>query len=192
MIPPELRKPLLGIAAFTAALSIVAWSLEPTTPKKVEKLEQKAAEAKGKADEHAQTAAQADAKGSVDGRRVADAEAATARAKAELAALKRRMAEQPQPPTPVDPAPDLRAVVAKQDELIQAQGVQIEALKAQAVTLTTARDEWRAAFRAERDRADSLYLALEAQKAAAKGALWKGRIQGIAVGFAAGYVRARQ
>ena len=44
MIAPELRKPLLGIAAFTAALSIVAWSLEPTTPKKVEKLEQKAAE----------------------------------------------------------------------------------------------------------------------------------------------------
>lgn len=160
------------------------------------KHETKASEAKGRADGHAEAGGNADAAAEQAGQRAAVAEVEVDRLRRELDRLKRTPK-----PAPVVPGPDpgtaglvvvdLAPVVAKQDELISAQGVQIQALKAETLTLSLARDEWKAAFHAERDRATGLYLALEAQKSMTKAALWRGRFQGVAVGFAAGYVSGR-
>ena len=85
----------------------------------------------------------------------------------------------------------LDAQLADQAELIDAQGRLIDALKLQVTDLTTARDHWKGAFQAERDRSLQLEIALEAQKAMTRGALWRGRFQGIAIGLGAGYVAGR-
>ena len=153
--------------------------------------ERKASEAKGRADEHAKAGGVADAQAAEAARRVEAAEASVDRLKRELEVLRR---PQPAPPaTPDAPADtvDLAPMVAKQDELIQAQDAEISALKIQVIDLTTARDHWRAAARAQEDRALSLEIALEAQKSMTRGALWRGRLQGVAIGFAAGYVTER-
>lgn len=161
------------------------------------KQETKASEAKGRADEHAQAGGNADVKAEQAGQRAAVAEVEVDRLRRELDRLK----AQPRVAPPLVPAAtpgglpldvvDLAPIVAKQDQLIAAQDKQIQALKIQTLTLTQARDEWKAAFSAERDRATGLYLALEAQKSMTKAALWRGRFQGVAVGFAAGYVSGR-
>ena len=94
---------------------------------------------------------------------------------------------------PVDlPAPvDLAPLVAKQDELIQAQTVQIGTLTAQVLTLTNARDSWRSAASESQAEAVQLRAVVAAQQGLITGALWKGRIQGLAVGAAGGYISGR-
>jgi len=56
-------------------------------------------------------------------------------------------------------------------------------LKVQIADLGSARDLWKKTAEDERRRAACLEIALEAQKALTKGALWRGRLQGLAVGI---------
>lgn len=153
--------------------------------------EQKASEAKGRADEHKAAGGVADAAAAEAARRAQSAEAAVARLKRELDALRR---PQPVPPGPDVPAPapvDLAPEVAKRDQIIEAQDAHITALKIEVGTLTTARDHWRSAEQARADQVLHLEAALEAQKAISRGSLWRGRVQGLAIGLGAGYVAGR-
>jgi small-conductance mechanosensitive channel len=175
-------------------LGLLTCGVESCKREQVGAFEKKAGEAKGRADANAGTAGAADARAKAREGDLAQAESRVARLQVELERLRHRPVEvrptlpEAPTPTPMAPVEDLVPLVAKQDELIQAQALQIHGLKAQVLDLTTGRDHWKEAFRAERDRALSLELALEAQKAVARASLWKGRIQGLAVGFAAGYV----
>jgi hypothetical protein len=97
------------------------------------------------------------------------------------------------PSEPVQPGVvDLAPLVAKQDEVIQAQSYFIKGLETKIVDLTISRDWWKDAEGARSREAAGLRIALETQKALTKGALWKGRIQGLAVGIASGYVYGRR
>jgi len=94
---------------------------------------------------------------------------------------------------PVDlPAPvDLAPLVAKQDELIKAQEAQIGTLNTQVLHLTTARDDWKASSNEMVAEVVQLRATIAAQQGLIVGALWKGRIQGFAIGVAGGYVGGR-
>ena len=78
-------------------------------------------------------------------------------------------------------------MVAKQDEVIQAQQVQINDQAVQIHTLTLDRDFWKTAYGESSKEATARRLALEGQLAATKAALWRGRIEGFVVGIGAGY-----
>lgn len=195
------RRILLGIGGLGlcwCALNI-AMSCEQSRGTKHEII---AAEQKGRADEHAKAAAVEVAQAKAASVQDASAKAEVERLKGELAAIKRRVAApRPTDPTAVVPEPnqgasspvvvDLAHIVAKQEEVIAAQDTRITTLEARATHWEKAAGEYQAAFRHERDRALSLELALEAQKAISRGSLWKGRIQGVAIGFAAGYASGR-
>lgn len=93
-----------------------------------------------------------------------------------------------QEPQPVGVPVDLAPLVAKQDELIEAQAKQIGDLKANVLTLTAARDSWRSAYTEEHKARECDRIAMEAQMSAIKAARWKGRIEGFAVGLGSGYI----
>lgn len=197
MMDRSLYRILLAMLVMVGLFGLLVTGTESCNRKRGQAAEQKAQEAKGRADAHAGEAGQADARAQAREGELADATAEVERIRVELERLRQRPvgvrptvpAAEPVPgPAPVE---DLAPVVAKQDELIQAQARQIKGLEAQVVDLTAGRDQWKAAFQSERDRALSLELALEAQKAVSKGALWRGRLQGVAIGFAAGYVAGR-
>ena len=97
-------------------------------------------------------------------------------------------------PTALVPASmvvDLAPLVAKQDQLIQAQERQIQDQTAIIGTLTLSRDSWRLSAQQSSAEAVQLRAALAAQQGLTASALWKGRIQGFAVGIAGGYVAGR-
>ena len=111
---------------------------------------------------------------------------ATARAlKAKLAALRRpAVSAAPSVPGPVGvvDSDDLKSqIIAAQDLQIAAQKDEIKGLRA-ALDLKD-----RALVTAEQ-RARGLEIALEAQRHASKSQRWMGRIEGVAVGIAIGYV----
>ena len=64
-------------------------------------------------------------------------------------------------------------------------------LKTQVVTITLARDSYRAALGDCQRETACLRLAHDAQVAALKSERWKGRLEGLAVGFGAGYIGGR-
>ena len=161
---------------------------------KATQAEQQAQEHKGRADAQAEAARKADAlqaQAQAD-KAKADAEAARLRAK-----LARSMAAEPAGNpvhgpglhSPVDP-PDV--VDSLKDALISAQEAQIAARDREIVVLTTSRDDWKAAHEDRQREAVALRLALDGQKAAVNGALWRGRVQGFAVGIASGYLAGRK
>ena len=88
----------------------------------------------------------------------------------------------PGPVGVVDPAGDLR------DQIIAAQDSQIAAQKLEITELRAALDLKDRALVTSEQRARGLELALEAQKHASKSQRWLGRIEGVAVGIAIGYV----
>lgn len=186
---------LLGIAA-VAGISFWLIGFESCHRAGVAKAEAKASEAKGRADVHAEAGAAAGTQAEQARQRAAAAEANVARLMAELEHIKRapKPAPKPEPsgtpamPSPTAPAVDLAPVVAKQMEIITAQAVQIQSQKDENAALRTEAGEFRLAFKAERDRSLGLEIALAAQKSMTQGALWRGRFQGIAVGFGAGYI----
>lgn len=98
---------------------------------------------------------------------------------------------EPSIPLPVQTPVDLAPVVAKLEELVKAQDREISGLKAQVATLTSARDSWRLAAQDSGREALQLRASLAAREGLEKSALWKGRIQGFAVGIASGYVAGR-
>jgi uncharacterized small protein (DUF1192 family) len=110
-----------------------------------------------------------------------------ARLKAELAKVKAGIPSDGPSAESVPTYPDLRPVVAAQDQLIQAQDHQIQGLQAQVLDLTSARDSWRTSAKDSQQEAVQLRAALAAKDGLIKGALWKGRIQGFAVGIGSGY-----
>lgn len=95
--------------------------------------------------------------------------------------------------TPAAPVSvDLSAqVIAKDAEVIEAQAKVIKGYEVQVVTLTVSRDQWKAAFEAERRRAAGLEIALDAQKHVASNGKWMGRAQGFVFGLGAGFVAGR-
>ena len=102
------------------------------------------------------------------------------------------------PATPVEHEPDttvppvdLTPLVAKLDELVKAQDGQIDALQGSLVTMTLARDAWKRSCEEGGREALQLRASLAAREGLEKAALWKGRIQGLAVGTAIGYAGGR-
>lgn len=89
------------------------------------------------------------------------------------------------------PVVDLALVVAKQDELIKAQADVIQAQDVKISGLILSRDAWKGSAEAREAEAIQLRAALTAQQGLNAGALWRGRIQGFAVGIASGYVAGR-
>ena len=190
-----------GVTVALVALGIVAsaWGIgylqgARSGEAKATQAEQQAQEHKGRADAQAEAARKADAlqaQAQAD-KAKADAEAARLRAK-----LARAMAAEPAGNpvhgaclhAPVD-TPDV--VDSLKDALIEAQEAQIAARDREIVLITTSRDAWKAAHEDRQRETVALRLALDGQKAAVNAALWRGRLQGFAVGIASGYLAGRK
>lgn len=119
--------------------------------------------------------------------------AEVARLRAEVARLRKAgspVAPAPSPaapnPEPVVPPVDLAALVAKQDELIQAQDRQISGLQGQVHTLTLARDSWRAAAGDSAAEAVQLRAVIAAREGLARAAYWRGFRHGFLAGGVSG------
>lgn len=119
---------------------------------------------------------------------------ALARANAEI----QRIKDLP-PVVPVGPGtPDLSPVVERQRELIAAYEVGklaseqfTKGLETKIADLTISRDLHIKRAEAGEREAAGLRVALEAQKSLTKNALWKGRLQGLAIGLGTDYVIGR-
>lgn len=104
-------------------------------------------------------------------------------------------------PIPEDLAPRLDELQSRilvlvettndQKRLIQAQDGAISGLQAQLLATSAARDAWKRSAEEGGREALQLRAALAAQQGIAKNAVWKGRIQGLAVGLGAGYIGGR-
>lgn len=150
----------------------------------------------GRADAQTATAQAFDEKAKEQAAIAKDAQARVDQLRAEVARLRVPKPASPAAPTvepvsPVLPHLDLVPLVAKLDELVQAQDLEISALKGQVATLTSARDSWRLTAESSGREALQLRASLAAKEGLIKGALWKGRIQGVAFGLAVGYVGGR-
>ena len=145
-------------------------------------------------------AAVLDAQAQDDGEGVALDGKTVAQLRAELARLRKATVPQAPakdarsgPPSPITAAPvDLAPVVAKQGELIDAQDKQIQDQSKQISTLTLARDSWKLSAQNSQAQAVQEHAARVAAEGLAEGNLWKGRMQGFAVGFGAGYLAGRR
>ncbi len=129
---------------------------------------------------------------------LAKAQADVDRARAEVARLKRLLATKPLVPIPdsVTPNPTHDAglagdnrdqIIAAQDVLIKAQDTQISGLKLALADEQKKSYHWEAAYNDEHKAFMAQQAATEAWKKAVKESLWKGRIEGFAVGIATGY-----
>lgn len=81
---------------------------------------------------------------------------------------------------------EVSVLVNDQKALIQAQDASIQGLQAQVISLTAARDAWKRSSDEGAREALNLRAALAQQQGLAKSALWRGRIQGLALGIVAG------
>jgi len=99
-------------------------------------------------------------------------------------------------PVPTDGKPQIEALerqiqevsvlVTDQKALIQAQDASIQGLESQVIAITAARDAWKRSADEGAREALNLRAALAQQQGLAKSALWRGRIQGFALGIVAG------
>lgn len=139
-------------------------------------------------------------------------EADLGRLNAERGDLLRKLAAKPRPnPTgngvsPVDPVGSddsellsnsnelelLRAVVAKDAEVIEAQEILIKNQSEQILVITKKSDEWEATAKARERQALAQEAATKAWRDAATTSRWRGRIEGFAAGVALGYVGGRR
>ena len=122
--------------------------------------------------------------------------ALVAQKNAELAKLQADLAASHQPV--VDGTPGLANAYAKALEVIEVQKAdkaidqeKIEALGRGIELWKASSKSWQASAEAREQEAAGLRIALEAQKSLTRGALWKGRLQGLAVGVASGYLVGR-
>ena len=121
--------------------------------------------------------------------------AEVARLRRELARLRASLpgpdstapAAQPDAAEPVSTTLDLAPLVAKYEELTQAQDREISGLRAEVATLTRARDSWKRAAEEGGREALQLRAALAAREGSLRAERWRGRIEGLAVGVALGY-----
>ena len=114
-----------------------------------------------------------------------DAKIASLKARRTSALHASATASAPSGATSVDGPSDEAALAG---QIITAQDEQIAALKVEVTELRTALDLKDQALIASEKRARGLEIAMEAQKHASKSQRWLGRIEGVAVGNAIGYV----
>jgi hypothetical protein len=195
MLEPLERRLILGIAAaFLLTLGgFAVWNSH--------KAHQVSA-AVAQADQHHEVATAAaaqgavyDAQASAQGPALLNDASTVAQLRAEVARL-RNAPRPPQDPTlpapePVGPVVDLAPLVAEQDRLVEALSRENADLKTQVNTLTLARDSWKGSAQASAAEAVQLRSALAAQQGIAAANLWRGRIQGFAVGLGSGYIAGR-
>lgn len=190
-------KPILVLAGVALSAVLVGSAVAGHYRAKSTAAELQASEAKGAADASKQQAQAKDAEIAAKDASLDAARNDVARKVAELARLRAALPASGGPVLPDAPEPvvpgvvDLAPLVHQQDEVIASQSVYITGLEARVSDLTTSRDAWRQSA-ADREReAAGLRIALEAQKALTKSALWKGRFQGLAVGLATGCIAGR-
>ncbi|MBA4274834.1 MAG: hypothetical protein C0436_04175 [Alphaproteobacteria bacterium] len=125
---------------------------------------------------------------------------ALARANAEIQRIKDRPPVVPVGPGTANTSPvvECRRELTAARELIAAYEVGklaseqfTKGLETKIDDLTISRDLWKASTEAGAREAAGLRIALEAQKSLTRNALWRGRIQGLAIGLGSGYVIGR-
>ena len=155
--------------------------------------EHQANEAKGRADAAVEAARRAQADEAQARAQVADADAKAARAAELVAKLRNRPLPAPGVVPSADPGPlEPVGLIDALTEQVEAQREQIQARDGLILSLEAQRDGWKLAHDERQREAVALRLALEGQKAAVNGALWRGRVQGFAVGIASGYLAWRK
>ena len=155
--------------------------------------EKQSQEAKGRADAAAESARRAQADEAQARAQVADADAKAARAAELVARLRNRPVSAPGVVPAVDPGPlEPVGLIEALTEQVEAQQEQIQARDAVILSLEAQRDGWKRAHDDRHKETVALRLALDGQKAAVNGALWRGRVQGFAVGIASGYLAGRK
>lgn len=160
---------------------------------KATQAEQKAQEHKGRADAAVEAARRAQADEAKARSGMADADAKAARAAELVAKLRNRPVPDPGVVPPADPGPlEPVGLIEALTEQVEAQREQIQARDGLILSLSAQRDGWKQAHDERHKETVSLRLALEGQKAAVNGALWRGRVQGFAVGIASGYLAGRK
>lgn len=197
-------KPLAIVAGVLAVFLCLAFSMgygmgQRKQIQRATQAEKQADEAKGKADALKAVAIQKDQALDAGEARLAESRAKMDRITAELSRLRASQASAQassnREASDFDPVPgpvaDLAPVVAKQDELIKAQADVIQAQDVKISGLILSRDAWKGSAGARESEAIQLRAALTAQQGLNAGALWRGRIQGFAVGIASGYVAGR-
>ena len=187
---------LLGLALVVIALGASAFGIESCGKGKVQQGTIQAAEAHGAADAHQQQAQASDAQVEDLKAKVQSQNAKVGRLLAERTALLARLDHADH--VPVDPVPpgepvrdDRDAVIAKDAEVIAAQGKQITDQAVVISALTVSRDAWKSTAEDRAREAAGLRIALDAQKSVANSGKWMGRVQGFAIGLGAGYVTGR-
>ena len=155
--------------------------------------EQKAQEHKGRADAAVEAARRAKADEAKAWAGMADADAKAARAAELVAKLRNSPVPDPGVVPPADPGPlEPVGLIDALTEQVEAQREQIQARDGLILSLETQRDGWKRAHDERHRETVALRLALDGQKAAVDGALWRGRLQGFAVGIASGYLAGRK
>lgn len=186
-----------GLLALCLAVGGGYWYAQHKAAQVVQESEARANVAKGEADASKSQALAKDKEIEVKDVDLAAARAEMAQRIAELARVKASLHAAPATPPVVHDQPiqpgvvDLAPLVKLQDEVIRAQSEVVAQQETKIINLTASRDLWKGSSEAREREAAGLRIALEAQKSLTKGALWKGRIQGLAVGLGAGYLAGR-
>lgn len=176
------------------------WQGTKRNQAKVAQSENAANVAKGEADALKRQAEAKDQAIAAKDSAIADAKASLYRAEQELARSKMvrpTVVPVPIPAIPWTPMGNMgmeepgRDLVGRQEAVIKAQSNLIKLQEAKITDLTISRDTWKEAESARAREAAGLRIALEAQKSLTKNALWKGRIQGLAIGLGSGYAIGR-
>lgn len=189
---------LLALAAIVLTVGIGACFVVRHEQKKTQAAEIQAQEHKGKADAYAEQARQVSEAQKDADTHITDADATVAKLRSEVARMRKApVAPDPSPNTPSpDPEPagqvvDLGPVVARLDALVAAQDVAIKERDRKILLIQSEADSWHKAHDERQAQVVQLEAALAAQKGLAAGQLWRGRIQGFAVGATSGYVAGR-
>ena len=160
---------------------------------KATQAEQQANESKGRADAAVESARRAQVDEAKARAGMADADAKAARAAALVAQISNRPVSAPDVVPSADPGPlEPVGLIDALTEQVEAQREQIQARDGLILSLEAQRDGWKRAHDDRHRETVALRLALDGQKAAVNGALWRGRLQGFAVGIASGYLAGRE
>jgi len=189
-----------GVTVALVALVIVAaaWGVgylqgARSGEAKATQAEQQANEAKGRADAAVESARRAQVDEAKARAGMADADAKAARAAELVARLRNRPLPDPGVVPPAGPGPlEPAGLIEALTEQVEAQREQIQARDGLILSLEAQRDGWKRAHDERHRETVALRLALDGQKSAVNGALWRGRLQGFAVGIASGYLAGRK
>jgi len=185
----------LAIAVAVLALSYGGvWAWNRHKQAQASQLSTESTQSHGEAIAHVDQAHALESQEKQQAQALRDAESKVADLKAKLARALQQPKGSMQPPgDPVGgdhgvPASPPQPVVddGLKDQIIAAQDVQIQGLKAQVVTISASRDQWKGAYEASERSRIAEGMAKDAALAAVKASRWQGRIEGFAVGVAAG------